>query len=241
MQLEAGKPYEIEVEYIQDETEYAHVKILWDLPNPRLRQEAVDLARSSDLVIFCMGLSPRLEGEEMRVEVPGFAGGDRVDIKIPAVQTELMKEILQLNKPTVLVLLNGSALSIEWEAQNIPAIIEAWYPGQAGGQAIADLIFGDYNPAGRLPVTFYKDVNQIPPFDSYDMRGKTYRYFEGEPLYEFGFGLSYTTFKYRLRSIPEKVKSGDEIAVTVDVTNTGEMDGDEVVQLYVSLPESNLQ
>lgn len=178
MQLEAGKPYEIEVEYIQDETEYAHVKILWDLPNPRLRQEAVDLARSSDLVIFCMGLSPRLEGEEMRVEVPGFAGGDRVDIKIPAVQTELMKEILQLNKPTVLVLLNGSALSIEWEAQNIPAIIEAWYPGQAGGQAIADLIFGDYNPAGRLPVTFYKDVNQIPPFDSYDMRGKTYRYFE---------------------------------------------------------------
>ena len=241
VQFEAGKPYEIEVEYVQDKTEYAHVKILWDVPNPNLKQEAIDLARNSDLVILCMGLSPLLEGEEMKVNVEGFAGGDRLDIKLPAVQTELMKEIQKLGKPTVLVLLNGSALAFNWEAENISAILEAWYPGQSGGTAIADVIFGDYNPAGRLPVTFYKDVNQIPAFDNYDMQGKTYRYFEGKPLYEFGYGLSYTTFQYKLRTVPESVKNGEDISVSVDVTNTGNMDGDEVVQLYVSLPDSKLQ
>ena len=241
LQFEGGKPYEIEVEYIQNKTEYAHVKLFWDVPNANLKQEAIDLANNSDLVVLCMGLSPLLEGEEMRVKVEGFAGGDRLDIKLPAVQTELMKEIQKLGKPTVLVLLNGSALAFNWESDNIPAIIEAWYPGQSGGTAIADVIFGDYNPAGRLPVTFYKDINQIPEFDNYDMKGKTYRYFEGQPLYEFGYGLSYTTFEYKVRNIPSSVKAGENITVSVDVTNNGIMDGDEVVQLYVSLPDSKLQ
>ena len=241
LHFEAGKSYEIEVEYLQDKTEYAHVKILWDVPNPNLKQEAIELAKNSDLVILCMGLSPLLEGEEMRVKVEGFAGGDRLDIKLPAVQTELMKEIQKLGKPTVLVLLNGSAVAFNWEVENIPAIIEAWYPGQSGGTAIADVIFGDYNPAGRLPVTFYKDINQIPEFDNYDMKGKTYRYFEGQPLYEFGYGLSYTTFEYKVKNISSSVKTGENITVSVDVTNTGNLDGDEVVQLYVSLPESKLQ
>jgi beta-glucosidase len=241
LQFEAGKPYEIEVEYVQDKTEYAHVKIFWDVPNPNLKQEAIDLAKNSDVVILCMGLSPLLEGEEMKVNVEGFSGGDRLDIKLPAVQTELMKEIQKLGKPTVLVLLNGSAVAFNWEAENIPSIIEAWYPGQSGGTAIADVIFGDYNPAGRLPVTFYKDINQIPAFDNYDMKGKTYRYFEGQPLYEFGYGLSFTTFEYKVKNIPSSVKTGENITVSVDVTNTGNMDGDDVVQLYVSLPDSKLQ
>lgn len=241
LRFEAGKSYEIEVEYIQDKTEYAHVKILWDVPNPNLKQEAIDLAKNSDLVILCMGLSPLLEGEEMPVKVAGFEGGDRLNINLPQTQTDLIREIQKLGKPTVLVLLNGSALAFNWETENIPAIIEAWYPGQSGGTAIADVIFGDYNPAGRLPVTFYKDINQIPAFDNYDMKGKTYRYFEGQPLYEFGYGLSFTTFAYKVKNIPSSVKTGENITVSVDVTNTGNMDGDEVVQLYVSLPDSKLQ
>jgi beta-glucosidase len=188
-----------------------------------------------------MGLSPSLEGEEMNVNIDGFYKGDRTDIKLPQVQTELMQEIVKLGKPTVLVLLNGSALAVNWENENIPAIVEAWYPGQAGGTAIADVIFGDYNPAGRLPVTFYKDIHQIPAFENYDMKGKTYRYFEGDPLYEFGYGLSYTTFKYNFERIPSSVQAGENIPVTVAVTNTGDRDGDEVVQLYVSLPDSKLR
>ena len=239
--LEAEKAYEIVMEFFQDHTEYSHAHLLWEIPNENLKQEAIDLAKESDLVVLCMGLSPLLEGEEMPVKVDGFQGGDRLHINLPKTQTDLIREIQRLGKPTVLVLLNGSALAFNWEAENIPAIIEAWYPGQAGGTAIADVIFGDYNPAGRLPVTFYKDVNQIPAFDNYDMKGKTYRYFSGEPLYEFGYGLSYTSFQYTWNEIPEKVENGKDISVSVDVTNTGEMDGDEVVQLYVSLPDSKLQ
>ncbi len=236
MQLEAGKPYAIRVEYFQDNTEHAMMRLLWDTPKPNLEKEAIDLARSSDLVILCMGLSPLLEGEEMKVKVDGFEGGDRVDIKLPATQTELIRKIHTLGKPTVLVLLNGSAVAFNWEAKNLPAIIEAWYPGQAGGTAIADVIFGDYNPAGRLPVTFYQSIDQLPAFDDYDMKGKTYRYFDGTPLYEFGYGLSYTTFAYEIEKAPEVVTSGSPAEISVMVTNTGKRDGDEVVQLYVSLP-----
>jgi beta-glucosidase len=132
----------------------------------------------------------------------------------------------------VLVLLNGSAVAINWENENIPAIIEAWYPGQAGGTAIADVIFGDYNPGGRLPLTFYKDINDIPAFSDYNMKGKTYRYFKGDPLYEFGFGLSFTTFNYSNLKVPNSNETNKDLIVSVDVTNTGTIDGDEVVQLY---------
>lgn len=238
MTLEEGKPYRIRIEYIQDDTEHAMMRLLWDTPKRNLKEEAVDLAKSADLVVLCMGLSPLIEGEDLDVQVEGFLGGDRLDIKLPDTQTELIREIHQLGKPTVLVLLNGSALAFNWEAGHIPAIIEAWYPGQAGGTAIADVIFGDYNPAGRLPVTFYKRVDQLPPFDNYDMKGKTYRYFAGEPLYEFGYGLSYTTFEYTLCEIPAIAETDKPIDLAVNVKNTGTMDGDEVVQIYTSLPES---
>jgi len=241
LKLKAGKAYEIQVEYIQNNTEYSHIHIFWDIPNANLKNEAVELAKKSDLVVLCMGLSPLLEGEEMKVKVKGFAGGDRLDIQLPETQTELIREIQKLGKPTILVLLNGSALAFNWEAENIPAIIEAWYPGQAGGTAIADVIFGDYNPAGRLPLTFYKSIDQIPAFDEYDMKGKTYRYFEGQPLYEFGYGLSYSTFEYSIKNAPEEINANENIRISVDVKNSGKMDGDEVVQLYVSLPESKLK
>ena len=241
MNLIAGKAYDIKIEYSQEDNEYSIIRFLWESPKTNLKNQAVELAKKSDLVVLCMGLSPLLEGEEMKVNVTGFYGGDRTDIKLPEVQTDLIKEIKKLGKPTILVLLNGSALAFNWENENIPAILEAWYPGQAGGQAIADVIFGDYNPGGRLPLTFYKSIDQIPAFDNYDMSGKTYRYFKGEPLYEFGYGLSFTNFEYSLKQMPETIKAGENIDVSVDVKNTGKIDGDEVVQLYVTLPDSRLR
>lgn len=164
-----------------------------------------------------------------------------MDIQLPESQKQLIRKIQALGKPTVLVLMNGSAVAFNWEAENVPAILEAWYPGQAGGTAIADILFGDYNPSGRLPLTFYKNIDQIPGFEDYSMKGKTYRYFEGKPLYEFGYGLSYTTFEYKLKEAPETVKIGENVKLSVNVTNTGTRDGEEVVQLYVALPDSELR
>ncbi|MDD4922913.1 MAG: glycoside hydrolase family 3 C-terminal domain-containing protein, partial [Bacteroidales bacterium] len=238
MTLQAGKQYNIRLEYKEDGTEDPMITLLWSKPSPNLKQEAIALAKSSDAIILCMGLSPLLEGEEMKVKVEGFQGGDRLDVKLPATQTELMKELCKLGKPIVLVLLNGSAIAFNWENENISAIVEAWYPGQAGGTAIADVLFGDYNPAGRLPLTFYKSIDQIPAFDDYNMTGKTYRFFKGTPLYEFGYGLSYTTFEYSFAKVPAQIKTGESIQLSVNVKNTGKRDGDEVVQLYVSLPNS---
>jgi beta-glucosidase len=241
IELEAGKKYDFRFDYLQNNPEYAIARLVWDKPNNQMLKEAVDAAKSSDIVILCMGLSPSLEGEEMKVKVAGFDHGDRLDIQLPAVQTNLMNEIMKLGKPTVLVLLNGSAIAFNWESENIPAILESWYPGQAGGTAIADILFGDYNPAGRLPLTFYKSINQIPAFDVYDMKGKTYRYFNQKPLYQFGFGLSYSNFEYSKVAVPAEIKAGENIKVSVNVKNTSKMSGEEVVQLYVSLPESKLQ
>ncbi|MDV7187973.1 glycoside hydrolase family 3 C-terminal domain-containing protein [Lutibacter sp. TH_r2] len=232
--LQAGKAYEIKLEYKQDNTERAMMQLLWQVPNSNLEKEAIQLAKESDVVILCMGLSPLLEGEEMKVKVEGFAHGDRLDTKLPKAQTDLMKKLKKLGKPMVLVLQNGSALSVNWEQENIPAIVEAWYPGQAGGTAIADVLFGDYNPAGRLPLTFYKSIKDIPAFEDYNMQGKTYRYFKGDPLYDFGFGLSYSTFEYKNLKVAETIKTSEELIVEVDVTNSGKFEGDEVVQLYVN-------
>lgn len=239
--LEAGKTYRIRAEYSQDSTQYSMARLLWSAPDPGRQQQAIDAAKQSDVVILCLGLSPSLEGEEMPVLIEGFAGGDRIDIGLPGTQKALIKEIAALGKPTVLVLLNGSAIALEDEAANLPAIVEAWYPGQQGGAAIADVLFGDYNPAGRLPLTFYKSANDIPEFINYDMQGKTYRYFTGTPLYEFGYGLSYSTFEYAVTKAPQAVNAGENIKITAEVTNTGTVDGDEVVQLYVSLPDSKLK
>ncbi len=183
---------------------------------------------------MCMGITPRLEGEELRLTIDGFRGGDRTRLDLPDVQQELIKEIHALGKPVILVLLNGSAVAVNWENENIPAILEAWYPGQEAGRAIADVIFGDYNPGGRLPVTFYKSVNDLPPFEEYRMTGHTYRYFRGKPLFPFGHGLSYTTYSYSgLQVGPEFIQS-DTVSISVNVKNTGTMAGDEVVQVYLT-------
>ena len=180
-----------------------------------------------------MGLSPQLEGEEMPIHIEGFAGGDRTDIKLPAVQLDLLQKIHALGKPVVLVLNNGSALAVSWAAEHIPAIVEAWYPGQAGGTALADVLFGDVNPAGRLPVTFYRSVDDLPAFDDYELAGHTYRYFTGKPLFPFGHGLSYTHFAYsNLRFDQDDVETGGQVVISLDVKNEGIRGGDEVVQLY---------
>jgi beta-glucosidase len=173
------------------------------------------------------------------VQIPGFRGGDRTAIDLPAPQQQLLEKVVAVGKPTVLVLLNGSALAVNWAQQHVPAIVEAWYPGQAGGTAIADVLFGDYNPAGRLPVTFYRSVSDLPAFEDYAMKGRTYRWFTGTPLYPFGHGLSYTSFAYgNLRTSVERVAASGTIDVSVDVRNSGSVAGDEVVQLYVSHPAS---
>ena len=202
--LEAGKPYKITLKTLDFHGD-AKCTLLWDIPGRNLEAKAMKAAGEADQVIMVMGLSPRLEGEEMRVNVKGFRGGDRLMLGLPEIQENLMKKITATGKPVVLVLLNGSAVSVNWEEANIPAIVEAWYPGEAAGPAIADVLFGDYNPAGRLPVTFYKSADDLPPFEDYDMKGRTYRYFEKEPLFPFGFGLSYTTFSYSAPAV-EKSK-----------------------------------
>jgi beta-glucosidase len=250
--LVAGRSYEIRLDYVNRGLD-PQVKLVWSVPGTEDDSTALEVAEEAEIVVLVLGLSPALEGEEMSVKVEGFSGGDRTDIKLPRPQEKLLRQIHALGKPVVLVLLNGSALAVNWAAEHIPAIIEAWYPGQAGGEALADVLFGDYNPAGRLPVTFYRSVENLPPFEDYRMRGRTYRYFRGEPLFPFGYGLSYTTFEFdNLRIIPaeveagpdtnrgfagsegrSKVQAGAPVAVSVDVSNTGDLGGDEVVQLYI--------
>jgi beta-glucosidase len=235
--LEAGKKYKLRVEAGESYAD-AQVQLVWAIPKADVREElkkqAIEVAKQSDVIIMCMGLTARLEGEEMDIKIDGFNSGDRTTLDLPKVQEDLVKEIYTLGKPVVLVLLNGSALSINWENKNIPAILETWYPGQAAGQAIADVIFGDFNPAGRLPVTFYKSVSDLPPFDDYNMNGRTYRYFKGEVLYPFGYGLSYTSFTYDKVNVSPVYKVGDSVRVSVNVKNTGKVEGEEVVQLYLS-------
>lgn len=225
VELKAGTLYPIRLDYHEFSND-ASIKLVWAPPGTPSTADAVAAAKQSDAVILVLGLSPRLEGEEMKVPVEGFSGGDRVSLDIPRTQEDLMKAVVATGKPTVLVLLNGSAVSINWAAEHMPAIVEAWYPGQAGGAALADVLFGDYNPAGRLPVTFYKSAADLPPFDDYSMKNRTYRFFTGEPLFPFGFGLSYSKFTY---SKPQQ--AGDRISV--EVKNSGPLAGEEVAELYV--------
>jgi beta-glucosidase len=233
VRLEGGREYHLRVEG-QESYGVAGLQMLWAAPSEMLEADAVQAAAQADVVVLCLGITSRLEGEEMRIRTEGFVGGDRTSLDLPASQERLLERIAGLGKPTVLVLLNGSALSVNWAQERVPAILEAWYPGQAGGTAIADALFGDYNPGGRLPVTFYRSAGDLPPFDDYRMAGRTYRFFEGTPLYAFGFGLSYTTFAYdRLRTSSSTLRRGDTITVSVEVGNTGTRTGDEVVQLYV--------
>lgn len=192
-----------------------------------------DRLKDVDAIIFIGGISPQLEGEEMKVNYPGFKGGDRTSILLPAIQTEFMKMLVATGKPVVFVMMTGSAIAIPWESENVPAIMNAWYGGQSAGTAIADVLFGDYNPAGRLPVTFYKSDGDLPAFGDYDMTNRTYRYFKGEVLYPFGYGLSYSSFNYDELKTPATISKGKSLTVTVRVKNTGKIAGEEVVQLYI--------
>lgn len=187
-----------------------------------------------DVVIMVGGISPQLEGEEMPVHVEGFTGGDRTTIALPRIQTELMKELHGENIPVVFVMMTGSALGIEWEAENIPAILNAWYGGQDAGTAIADVLFGDYNPSGRLPVTFYRNDKDLPSFNNFDMDGRTYRYFDGEVSYPFGYGLSYSDFEYSSVKVKDNIGVGENLKIEADITNKSKRAGDEVVQVYLS-------
>jgi len=239
--LVAGKRYRIRIDAAETYGD-ARVQLVWgkQRANSReeLKQKAIETAKQADVVVLCMGISARLEGEEMDVNIDGFKGGDRTSLDLPKIQEDLIKEIRALGKPVVLVLLNGSALAVNWEEKNIPAIVEAWYPGQAAGKAIADVLFGDYNPAGRLPLTFYKSLKDLPAFGDYTMAGRTYRYFKGEVLYPFGYGLSYTSFQYDHLHVDKEPKAGDSVQVSVDLKNTGHVEGDEVAQLYLTNMEA---
>jgi beta-glucosidase len=236
VRLEAGRAYDVRFEYY-DNTGPAVAKLVWSFQGlrERLVEEAVAAARRSDAVVLVLGIAPSLEGEEMNVEVKGFRGGDRTDLSLPEAQENLLKAVAATGKPVALVLMSGSALAVNWADENAPAILQAWYPGEEGGAAIADVLFGDYNPAGRLPVTFYKSADDLPPFTEYGMSGRTYRYFRGQPLYPFGHGLSYTRFVYGdVKLSARSIRAGSGVTVSVDVENLGERDGDEVVQLYVT-------
>jgi beta-glucosidase len=234
--LEKGHAYSLKVEYFQT-VRAAEARLVWGVPGKQ-EQEAIDAARKADLVIAVMGLSARVEGEEMKVHADGFSGGDRTSIELPAPQEKLLESVATIGKPTILVLASGSALAINWAAERVPAILEAWYPGEAGGTAVAELISGDVSPSGRLPITFYKSVDDLPAFEDYAMTNRTYRYFKGTPLYPFGYGLSYTSFAYSNARVvsPSITANGDE-TISVDVTNSGSMAGDEVVQLYLTHEE----
>jgi beta-glucosidase len=233
--LEARAPRRLRLEFF-DRRPDASVQLLWapPAPAPTLLDDAVAAARSADVAVLFLGLSPSLEGEEMPVRVPGFAGGDRVSIGLPDPQEALLRAVSATGTPVVLVLLSGSALAIPWAAEHVAAILEAWYPGQAAGQAIADVLFGAVSPSGRLPVTFYRSVSDLPPFASYNMEGRTYRYFRGQALFPFGHGLSYSRFRYRDLRLPEAVRAGDSVAVSVEVENAGAVPAGEVVQVYLT-------
>jgi beta-glucosidase len=233
--LEAGREHELRLEYFEDIRD-AEVRLGWRPPNTGTPiEEALKAASAADVVVFVGGLTAEVEGEEMRVNYQGFQGGDRTDISLPQVQEKMIEALRATGKPLVLVLTTGSALGVGWAKANLPAIVLAWYPGQRGGDALADVLFGDYNPAGRLPVTFYRSARDLPPFEDYAMEGRTYRYFRGTPLYAFGHGLSYTRFEYSgLHVSRPTLGPKDRLEVSLDVKNVGSRDGDEVVQLYVA-------
>lgn len=214
------------------------IHLQWIAPADVQLAEARRAAEDVDAVIAFVGLSPDLEGEELQVQVPGFLGGDRTDIGLPATQRRLLDAVAASGKPLVVVLMSGSAVAMPWAKEHADAILAAWYPGEQGGAAVAQTLAGDVNPAGRLPVTFYRDVRDLPPFIDYDMKGRTYRYFNGEPLYAFGDGLSFTTFAYDAPVLSARqVAAGEALDVTVDVHNTGKRSGDEVVQAYLAYPD----
>ena len=198
---------------------------------------ALNNIKDADLIIYAGGLSPDIEGEEMPVQIDGFYKGDRTSILLPKIQTDFLKTLKSTGKPVVFVMMTGSAVAIEWESENIPAILNAWYGGEFMGKAVADIIFGNYNPSGRLPVTFYAKNEDLPDFEDYNMSNRTYRYFKGKPLYPFGYGLSFSTFTYEWNAKPKQNYTANEtINVSFKIENTGSRSGDEVAQIYIKYP-----
>jgi beta-glucosidase len=230
-----NKPCNIKIEYYQSKSE-AVAQLKWSNYSEKEIDKILKQIEDCDAIIYVGGLSAELEGEEMPVNLPGFDGGDRTNIELPDIQTNMLKRLKKTGKPIILVVMAGSAIALNWENKDIDAIMMAWYPGQEGGNAIADVIFGNYNPAGRLPITFYSSTSQLPPFESYDMNNRTYRYFNGTPLYPFGFGLSYTKFTYSNLVVPSVSDTRENIKIKVTVLNAGGKEGDEVVQLYIKHP-----
>jgi beta-glucosidase len=240
MRFDDTAPHAIRLEYAHSAPMFgAGVHFVWQPEASVMRDQAVAIARQADVVVAFVGLSPSLEGEEMPVQLDGFHGGDRTKIGLPKLQEDLLLALAATGKPLVVVSMNGSALAMPWANEHAAAILEAWYPGEEGGAAIASTLAGDNDPAGRLPVTFYASLDQLPPFEDYSMKGRTYRYFSGKPLYGFGYGLSYTSFTYsHLKLSSPQIKAGDPLSVEADVTNSGKRAGDEVVQLYLRGPQT---
>ncbi len=237
--LEKGKAYPIVAEFAIHPQWYQNgiepsATLHWVEITKDYRKEALEAAMKADVVVFCGGISANLEGEEMPLVMEGFSHGDRTSLDLPKVQEDLLKELQKTGKPIVYVNFSGSALSLNWEAENLPAIVQAFYPGETAGEALTRMLFGQFNPSGRLPVTFYRSVNDLPDFKDYKMEGRTYRYFKGDPLWKFGYGLSYTTFSYANLQVPAQVPAGNEVRVLVDVTNSGKTDGEEVVEVYIT-------
>jgi beta-glucosidase len=234
--LEKGKPYALQVFYGQLGGNPA-LRLIWtdyDLtPSP----EAIAAASNAEVAVAVVGITSELEGEEMQVNEEGFKGGDRTSLDLPKPEEDLLEAVAATGKPLVVVLMNGSALGVNWAKEHANAILEAWYSGEEGGAAVAETLSGKNNPAGRLPLTFYTDVTQLPPFEDYSMKGRTYRYFQGTPLFPFGYGLSYTTFAYSGLTLPGSIQAGQPLPVDVTVTNTGPRAGDEVAELYLSFPD----
>ncbi|MGA2569989.1 MAG: glycoside hydrolase family 3 C-terminal domain-containing protein [Terracidiphilus sp.] len=235
--LDAGTAYKLLVEYQRIGNAAPHLKLVWGKMDRSVDPAVVTAAKDADVVVAVVGITSELEGEEMRVNEPGFQGGDRTSIDLPEPEESLLKALATAGKPLVVVLTNGSALAVNWAEEHANAILEAWYPGEEGGNAVAQTLSGANNPAGRLPVTFYKSLDQLPNFEDYSMRGRTYRYFAGKPLFPFGYGLSYTTFSYSGLKVPAgAVDAGQPAVVEATVTNTGKLAGDEVAELYLKFP-----
>jgi beta-glucosidase len=236
VRLEAGKAVRLAAEYEVTESHPSVMQLVWKKLDRKPLPEAVEAAKNADVVVAVVGITSELEGEEMKVAEPGFMGGDRTSIDLPKPEQDLLESLATAHKPLVVVLANGSALAVNWANEHANAILDAWYPGEEGGAAVAETLAGRNNPAGRLPVTFYKSVDQLPPFENYAMKGRTYRYFTGAPLYPFGYGLSYTSFKYSGLTVPAVIAAGSPLVAEATVTNSGSRAGDEVAQLYLTFP-----
>ena len=235
--LEQGKKTAVKVRYELNEKGPVEAQLFWAKYDPKPSPEVIAAAKGADVVVAILGITSDLEGEEMPVSEEGFKGGDRTSIDLPKPEEALLEAVTAAGKPVVLVLANGSALAVNWANEHVNAILDSWYAGEEGGAAIAETLSGKNNPAGRLPVTFYTGLDQLPQFEDYSMQNRTYRYFKGKPLYPFGYGLSYTTFSYSDLTLPKAaIQAGDPLTAEVTVTNTGKREGDEVAQLYLSFP-----